>query len=101
MRIPVATVDDLPEGSAAVVQIQGVDVALIHDAGRIYAIDDRCPHAGASLAGGKVENGEITCPWHYWCFKLDNGEYCKRPTHKITTYPVTIDGGVIHIETAN
>ncbi|MGL6072724.1 MAG: Rieske (2Fe-2S) protein [Fimbriiglobus sp.] len=98
MRIPVATLEDLPEGSAAVVQLQGQDVALIHDGGNVYAVEDRCPHAGASLSGGHVENGTITCPWHYWCFKLDTGEYCNMPKHKIKTYPTSIDEGVIYVD---
>lgn len=32
--------------------------------GEYYAIDDACPHKGASLSDGKLKNGCISCPYH-------------------------------------
>jgi len=37
-------------------------------AGKVVALDDRCPHRGASLAGGTVEAGCVVCPYHGWRF---------------------------------
>jgi isorenieratene synthase len=33
-------------------------------AGRVHLAPDRCPHLGASLAGSRVEDGALVCPWH-------------------------------------
>jgi len=30
--------------------------------------EDRCPHLGASLADGKIREGQIECPFHGFCF---------------------------------
>ena len=30
---------------------------------------------GASLSGGYVENGVVTCPWHAWRFRLTDGAW--------------------------
>lgn len=51
-------------------------VAWRDQAGRVRVADDRCPHRGASLASGTVEDGCITCPFHGWRFDGDGA--CKR-----------------------
>jgi Rieske Fe-S protein len=33
-----------------------------------------CPHMGGPLDQGRIQNGEITCPWHRYRFDLRNGE---------------------------
>jgi len=48
IEVPVSV--DLSIGKRARVQANGgVDIALFNVDGQIYAIDDRCPHNGASL----------------------------------------------------
>jgi phenylpropionate dioxygenase-like ring-hydroxylating dioxygenase large terminal subunit len=36
--------------------------------GSIKAINDVCPHRGASLSQGKIKNDCIECPYHGWIF---------------------------------
>lgn len=44
-------------------------IALFRDGdGVMRAIDDRCPHRGASLATGSVRGGCLECPYHGWRF---------------------------------
>ena len=62
------------------------------------AIYDTCPHMGASLATGYVENGEVTCPWHAWRFRLSNGAWADNPRIKIGCYPVRIEGEHIQVQ---
>ena len=50
------------EGSAFAVDNRMIAVFL-HD-GKYYAMDDFCPHMGASLAGGCLHQGTVACPWH-------------------------------------
>lgn len=48
----------------------GIDLVLWRDAeGKPCALRAACPHRGASLAGGRVVQGEIECPWHGFRFK--------------------------------
>ena len=68
------------------------------DGDRYFAIDDMCPHMGASLAGGFVENGIVTCPWHYWRFRLSDGAWADNPRIKIGSYPVHVVDGEIRLE---
>ena len=33
-----------------------------------------CPHMGGPLDQGRVENGEVVCPWHRYRYDLTTGE---------------------------
>ena len=96
--IRVCQVGDIPDGSAAVVAVNGKEIAVFNDGGTHFAIDDMCPHAGASLSGGNVEGGCVTCPWHGWRFRLSDGAWADSPKVKSTTYPVHIVGDTVHVE---
>ena len=52
---------DIPPGDSVVVSVGKRTIAVFHHEGGFFAIDDCCPHAGASLAGGHVEGGVVTC----------------------------------------
>ncbi len=94
---PVCKVGEIPLGESIVVTLNKKDVAVFHDDGKFYAIDDMCPHAGASLSGGHVENGTVTCPWHAWCFRLTDGARINSPKVKTACYTVEIIGDVLHV----
>lgn len=97
MRIRVAKLDEIRQGTARIVEIHGRDVAVFRDGEGCFAIDDCCPHAGASLASGHVEDGCVTCPWHGWRFRLADGAWADSPRVKTRTYPVEIIDGVVHV----
>ena len=93
----VLKVKDLPEESARVVEVDGKLVAIFHHAGKYFAIDDTCPHMGASLAEGYVEEGIVTCPWHAWRFRLEDGAWADNPRLKVGCYPVRVVGDEIQL----
>lgn len=81
-------IDELSENKGKYVEIGGFQLAVFLSVGRIYVMDNTCPHAGGNLADGFVEDGCAVCPWHYWPFKLENGEMPTAAGVKIRTYPV-------------
>ena len=94
----VCRADEIPEGEGRTVQVAGKLVAVFRQDGRFYAIDDMCPHMGESRAGGFVENGIVTCPWHYWRFRLSDGAWADNPRIKIGCYPVHVVDDEIRLE---
>jgi nitrite reductase (NADH) small subunit/3-phenylpropionate/trans-cinnamate dioxygenase ferredoxin subunit len=96
--VAVCNAGDIPDGGAAVVTVGGRDIAVFFADGQYHAIDDRCPHAGASLAGGHVENGTVTCPWHAWRFRLSDGAWADNPRVKTGCHPCSVVNGVVHVE---
>ncbi len=49
------------------------DVCVVYAAGAVYAIEDACNHAGASLCEGSVDGENIACPMHGYIFSLATG----------------------------
>jgi nitrite reductase (NADH) small subunit/3-phenylpropionate/trans-cinnamate dioxygenase ferredoxin subunit len=97
-RVSIGRAEDIPEGGSAVVTVNGKEVAVFRHDGRFYAIDDLCPHMGASLSGGFVEDGVVTCPWHYWRFRLADGAWADNPRVKTGCYAVHHVGDELELE---
>jgi nitrite reductase (NADH) small subunit/3-phenylpropionate/trans-cinnamate dioxygenase ferredoxin subunit len=53
--------------------LDGVRIAIFHVNEQFFAIDDRCPHAGASLACGYLNGETISCRIHHWHYCLRDG----------------------------
>lgn len=91
-------VDDVKSGEGKTVVVGNKLIAIFREGDTFQAIDDACPHMGASLSGGHLEDGIVTCPWHAWRFRLCDGAWADNPRIKIGRYPVTEDGGNLYIE---
>jgi nitrite reductase/ring-hydroxylating ferredoxin subunit len=97
--IQVAKVDDVPPGTATVVDVKGIDVALINSGGQFYAIGNECTHAGGSLGEGDlVEENQIECPLHGSIFDITTGEVVMGPADEpVPSYDVKVENGVISV----
>jgi nitrite reductase (NADH) small subunit len=94
----VCRVGDLGEGEALTAEVDGRLIAVFRHQDQFFAIDDVCPHMGASLSGGLVENGVVTCPWHAWRFRLADGAWADYPKIKIGCYPVRVQGDEVQVQ---
>lgn len=53
-------------------ELYGRPIVLFRDgSGRAAALVDRCPHRNVPLSAGRVERGELECPYHGWRFTGD------------------------------
>lgn len=68
---------------------EGKEYCIIHKEGKIYAIDNLCPHQGASLGLGEIKGDEIICPLHQWRFNIKTGQ-CNVENHCVERYEVEI-----------
>ncbi len=64
---------EVGEGTGKPLRVNGTEVAVFKCAGQLYALENRCPHEGAALAGGLVEGEEVLCPLHAYRFQLKTG----------------------------
>jgi 3-phenylpropionate/trans-cinnamate dioxygenase ferredoxin subunit len=102
-----ANLSDLPENAAVAVEIDGVDVALVRTADKVFAIRDVCSHAEVPLSEGEVtfdDQGtpEIECWLHGSTFNLRNGRPVIFPaTEPVPVYPVTVDGDAVLVDIQN
>jgi nitrite reductase (NADH) small subunit len=96
----VAHVGDIPEGGGRSFCVKGKMIAIFFVKGEYSAINDLCPHMGASLAAGYVEDNGVICPWHAWRFCIKSGTWLDNPNSKTRTesYPVRLIGNEIQVE---
>lgn len=61
-------------------RLLGRAIALWREGDRLIAWADQCPHRGAQLSMGRVDQGLLVCPYHAWAF--DPTGQCRRiPAH--------------------
>jgi nitrite reductase (NADH) small subunit/3-phenylpropionate/trans-cinnamate dioxygenase ferredoxin subunit len=93
----VAAVGAIPRGEGRVFEVSGRLVAVFYDGERYWALDDLCPHMGASLGSGPMVDGVVTCPWHAWRFRLCDGAWCDNPKLKVEVFDVRVEGESIEV----
>ena len=94
----VGKVGDIEPGTGKAYEFGEQMVAIFLETDGTYmAIDDLCPHMGASLASGHFSEGIVTCPWHAWSFDARDGTWCDNRQLKIDTFEVRIQGDEIQL----
>ncbi len=72
-------------------------LVVVHEKGRVFALDNRCPHMGFPLHRGSVENGILTCHWHHARFDLATGGTFDPWADDVPTAPVEVRDGVVWV----
>lgn len=93
-----ARLDELPERAGWLVTVGDRELALFRLGGRVYALDNECPHRGAALAFGEVHGEELRCPLHAWPFHIPSGACPEFPGVAVATYPVQVESGEVYVE---
>lgn len=96
--VPVARVNDIPDGTGREVTVQGRVLAVYQVSGQFYALDGICPHAGGPLGEGDLNGCVVTCPWHGWQFDVTTGEHCLNRRLRQRTFPVRIIEGRVEVD---
>jgi 3-phenylpropionate/trans-cinnamate dioxygenase ferredoxin component len=98
--VRVASLEQVPAGQARVVFLNGTTVALFNVDGEICALDDSCPHAGSSLAGGRLEGSVVRCRAHGMRFDVKTGRMPGVDGLAAKSFPVRVINGEIEIGVA-
>ena len=109
-------VEELTEdNSPAIVDVQGKSIGIYRCGAEVTAVLDYCPHKGAPICRGRVENltpvtrpGEplamdssrkvLRCPWHHWEFFLDSGQAVLPVKQRLKLYPAEARDGWIYVD---
>lgn len=96
--IAIGTVNDIPLRGARCVDTPHGRIGVFRTVdGRVFAMENRCPHRGGPLTEGIVHGASVTCPLHNWVFSLETGEAQGADEGKVRTFPVRIDGDRLFI----
>jgi nitrite reductase/ring-hydroxylating ferredoxin subunit len=96
--LKVASLSDLPAGSAKTVEVGGTSIALYNVDGQVHATANTCPHRGGSLGEGSLAGGIIACPWHAFEYEVSSGRCLTNPNLQLGCYPVKLEGQDILVQ---
>lgn len=84
--------DDVEPGSAILVEIDDLELAVYNVDGEFYVTDDRCTHGPGSLSEGYLDGCVIECDFHNGAFDIRTGEVVAPPCMvPLKTYEVVIE----------
>lgn len=91
--------DELGPGEAFKLDIDPPVAVFRTEDGDLYALDDTCTHAVASLSEGFIEDDTVECPVHMAKFCLKTGKpTCPPATKPVATHPVVVEGDDIFVD---
>jgi nitrite reductase/ring-hydroxylating ferredoxin subunit len=91
---------ELPEGGSRVVSLGGHVIALFNSHGRLFAVDNRCPHMGFPLDRGSVHDCILTCHWHHARFDLATGGTFDQWADDVRVFPLRVEEGAVMVDVA-
>jgi len=94
-RVEVGSADQLQPGQRKLAFVDGRSIVLFNVGGAIHAIENSCPHNGASLAGGRLEGTLLQCPAHGLTFDLATGCMPGAKGLCLDKLPVHVEGGML------
>ncbi|MGW6300694.1 Rieske (2Fe-2S) protein [Peribacillus butanolivorans] len=114
MNYCVGKIDQVPQGEALIVDVNGISIGIFNENGNVYAVRNVCPHKQAPVCKGTLggtnvpsdpcefkfgmEGQVLRCPWHGWEFDLATGEALFGTSNrKVKTYPVEIKDHFIYV----
>jgi nitrite reductase/ring-hydroxylating ferredoxin subunit len=94
------SLDDLKAKGRLVVHGSHRPILVVYDRGRVFALDNRCPHMGFPLERGSIEDGVLTCHWHHARFDLESGCTFDLWADDVPICPVEIRNGEVWVKTS-
>jgi nitrite reductase/ring-hydroxylating ferredoxin subunit/DMSO/TMAO reductase YedYZ heme-binding membrane subunit len=86
------------KGARIVAALRGERIAVFRDGEQIGAVTNLCAHQNGPLSEGRIIDGCITCPWHGYQYRLEDG--CAPPpfTEKLATHRLRINRGIVEVD---
>ena len=112
-RYIVGRISEFAPGSRKIVNVGSRSIGIFFVNGEFFAIQNRCPHAGAPLCQGGLggiakssgpgeyeysrPNEFIRCPWHSWEFDLRTGRSWVDPSRiRVKTFETSLSSVCSH-----
>lgn len=97
--VRVCSTTDLAEGTVGYAEVDGLRLAICHQDGGFYAIDDVCTHDGGPLDQGLLQGFNIECPRHGAKFDIRTGRVTALPAIvPVDTYEVKVEGDDVLVD---
>jgi nitrite reductase/ring-hydroxylating ferredoxin subunit len=110
MEYKVCKSEDLPNDSKKVISLQGSKILVCRCNNRLLAIDNSCPHRGASLSKSEIKDTKIICYMHNFEYDLISGKLLHIPSKwnnqnpnwtksdNLLLFPISEKNGEIYVQ---
>ena len=88
----------LHDGFMQAYRIGQLDVLLIQWQGKLYGYKNYCPHQGAPLTFGSINNGAIRCPLHGLEYSLESGFPINGNTGPLEAIELIYEGNQVGVD---
>jgi 3-phenylpropionate/trans-cinnamate dioxygenase ferredoxin component len=96
--VDVEAASAITPGTAVVVDVDDVMVAVFNIDGEFFAIEDICNHDGGEIASGCLVSDEIECPRHGAKFNVRTGAVLCAPAYEdLDVFPVRITNHTVQV----
>jgi 3-phenylpropionate/trans-cinnamate dioxygenase ferredoxin subunit/naphthalene 1,2-dioxygenase system ferredoxin subunit len=81
--------------------VDGRPIVIVAAVGGVFAIEDRCSHAGCAFSeDGEFDGTRVICDCHGSEFDIRTGAVVRPPAERpIATFPTRVTGGIVEVET--
>jgi len=81
----------------ACIGVAGTKAVVVRIGDQVFAFENRCLHQETPLDGGRVANGILMCPAHFWRYSLPVGKHIGTG-ELLPSYPVEIIDEEVWVE---
>jgi ferredoxin-nitrite reductase len=89
---------EIAEGVGKLVRLKGDEMAVFKSNGKLYGVQNICPHEGGQLCNGWIDRGEVVCPLHGYKFDLKTGACSTDPTLRVKVFHLVAEGEQVIVE---
>jgi nitrite reductase/ring-hydroxylating ferredoxin subunit len=110
MEYKVCSSEELPNNSMKVISIKGSNILVCRSNNRLFALDNSCPHRGATLSKSEIKDSKIICYMHDFEYDLISGKLLHIPrkwndqnpnwtkSHNLLLFQISEKNGQIYIK---
>lgn len=96
--LEVGPASDIPDTRARIIAPPGGErIAVFRSGNQIAAVSNVCRHQAGPLGEGRIIDGCITCPWHGFQYRFEDGRAPAPFTEAIATYRTKIENGLVYV----
>jgi len=89
----------IPDKAARIVTAPDRErIAVFRDGARVGALTNLCAHQNGPRGEGRIIDGCITCPWHGFQYRLEDGRAPPPFTEVLVTYSVRLRDGIVEVD---
>ncbi|QDU84777.1 Anthranilate 1,2-dioxygenase ferredoxin subunit [Planctomycetes bacterium Pla163] len=96
--VDVGPADEIPDTRARILTVSGERVAVFRDGTRVFAMSNLCQHQNGPLGEGCVRDGLVTCPWHGYQYRPEDGQSPPPFHERVPTFATRVVDGRVWLD---